>query len=200
MKKDYYKILNLPKDSEISDQLVEKNYTIIQRQIDKMKQKTPTDKTLLECERRVERAYSALKTLEGRREYDKILELQKREEIERERKNNTIIQEQQIEERSIEIQNQQDIHEIKYEKIEKEEKQNSTLIQEQQKEEKPIKIENQQDIHEIKYEEIEKEEQKKNFREEIRIPQQKRSLEAFIMYRGKLGKTAPKRKNIDNER
>lgn len=163
MKKDYYKILNLPKDSEISDQLVEKNYTIIQRQIDKMKQKTPTDKTLLECERRVERAYSALKTLEGRREYDKILELQKREEIERERKNNTIIQEQQIEERSIEIQNQQDIHEIKYEKIEKEE-------------------------------------QKKNFREEIRIPQQKRSLEAFIMYRGKLGKTAPKRKNIDNER
>lgn len=178
MKKDYYKILNLAKDSEISDELVEKNYTIIQNQIEKMKEKTPNDSALLECERRAERAYSALRTIEGRKEYNEFLVYQEKENLRREIEEKERIEREKLEKEKLERQRKEELRRI---------------VDKPKMVKKPVIIKNLNDMHEITYKE------KDNFKENIKV-EKGRTLEAYIMYKGELGKIPPKKNNIDNER
>ena len=86
---DAYKVLGLPKNKEITDEWVEKNYKDIVEQLTKMKENKKIDQaTYSKYVEERKKAYEALKTKEAREEYAKKQELEKLNT--EERKENTV--------------------------------------------------------------------------------------------------------------
>ena len=84
---NYLKILNLREDSNISDEIVKRNYDSIKRQIQMMIKQNPNNSQLLKYEENLDEAYKNLNTKEKRKEYLELLVEYKKNQEEEKNKN-----------------------------------------------------------------------------------------------------------------